>query len=101
MLNATADLAHNMHVRVTGALADNTAAPYYCLLLCVNSTSEDGGEVCACARSVQNYITDVAPQDALDGLLTDVCCVVGVTSYYHAQAQMQNALRRWLAREIA
>ena len=78
MLDVTAYLAHNMHVRVTGALADNTAAPYYCLLLCVNSTLEDGGEVCACVRSAQNYITDVAPQDALDGLLTDVCYVVGV-----------------------
>lgn len=44
MLDATAYLAHNMHVRVTGALADNTAAPYYCLLLCVNSTLEDSNE---------------------------------------------------------
>ena len=101
MLNVTADIAHNMHVRVTGALADNTTTPYYCLLLCVNATLEDGGEVCICARSAQNYIADMAPQDALDGLLTDVCCVVGVTSYHHAQAQMQNALRRWLAHEIA
>ena len=101
MLDATADLAHNMHVRVFGALADNTAAPYYCLLLCVNSTLEDGGEVCICVRSVQNYAADVAPQDALDGLLADACYVVGVTSYHYAQVQIQDALRRWLAREIA
>ena len=101
MLDATADLAHNMHVRVTGALADNTAAPYYCLLLCVNSTLEDGSVVCMCARSAQNYVTDVAPQDALDGLLADACFLVGVARYRHTQAQIQNALRRWLAREIA
>ena len=101
MLDATAYLAHDMHVRVTGALADNTAAPYYCLLLCVNATREDGGEVCICARSVQNYIADVAPQDALDGLLADAFYLVGVTRYRHAQAQIQNALRRWLARDIA
>ena len=101
MLDVTAHLAHNMHVRVTGALADNTAAPYYCLLLCVNATLEDGGEVCICAHSVQNYIADMAPQDALDGLLADACYVVGVARYRHAQAQIQNALRRWLAREIA
>lgn len=101
MLDATAYLAHNMHVRVFGALADNTAAPYYCLLLCVNTTLEDGGEVCMCVRSVQSYATDVDPHDALDGLLADACCVVGVTRYHHAQAQIQDALRRWLAREIA
>ena len=101
MLDATADIAHNMHVRVTGALADNTAAPYYCLLLCVNTTLENGGEVCICARSAQNYIADMAPQDALDGLLADACYLVGVTRYRHAQAQIQNALRCWLAREIA
>ena len=101
MLGVTADLAHNMHVRVTGALADNTATPYYCLLLCVNTTLEDGGEVCICARSVQNYAADVAPQDALDGLLADACCVVGVIRHHHAQVQIQNALRGWLAREIA
>ena len=101
MLDVTVDIAHNMHVRVFGTLADNTAAPYYCLLLCVNATSEDGGEVCICARSAQNYIADVAPQDALDGLLADACCVVGVARYRHAQAQTQDALRRWLAREIA
>ena len=101
MLDVTAHLAHNMHVRVTGALADNTAAPYYCLLLCVNTTLEDGREVCTCARSAQNYATDVAPQDALDGLLTDACYLVGVTRYHHAQAQIQDALCRWLAREIA
>ena len=101
MLDATADLAHNMHVRVTGALADNTAAPYYCLLLCVNSTLEDGSVVCMCARSAQNYVADMAPQDALDGLLADACYLVGVTRYHHAQAQIQNALRRSLAHEIA
>lgn len=101
MLDITAHLAHNMHVRVTGALADNTATPYYCLLLCVNSTLKDGGEVCICARSVQNYAADVAPQDALDGLLTDACFLVGVTRYHSAQVQIQNALRRWLAHEIA
>lgn len=101
MLDTTAYLAHNMHVRVTGALADNITTPYYCLLLCVNTTLEDGGEVCICARSAQNYIADVAPQDALDGLLADVCCVVGVTRYRHAQAQIQNALLLWLARKIA
>ena len=101
MLDVIAYLAHNMHVRVIGALADNTAAPYYCLILCVNTTLEDGGVVCTCARSVQNYVADVAPQDALDGLLADACCVVGVTRYCHTQAQIQNALRRWLAREIA
>ena len=101
MLNATADLAHNMHVRVTGALADNTAAPYYCLLLCVNATLEDGNEVCMCARSVQNYVADMAPQDALDMLLADACYLVGVTRYRHAQAQTQDALRCWLAHEIA
>ena len=101
MLDATADIAHNMHVCVFGALADNTTTPYYCLLLCVNTTLEDGGEVCTCVRSAQNYITDVAPQDALDGLLADACCLVGVTRYHHAQAQMQGALCRWLAREIA
>ena len=101
MLNVTAYLAHNMHVRVTGALADNTAAPYYCFLLCVNSTLEDGSVVCTCARSVQNYVADMAPQDALDMLLSDACYVVGVTSYYHTQIQIQNALRRWLAHEIA
>lgn len=101
MLNATADLAHNMRVRVTGALADNTATPYYCLLLCVNTTLEDGGEVCICARSAQNYVADMAPQDALDGLLADACYLVGVTRYRHAQAQIQNALRLWLAHEIA
>ena len=101
MLEATAYLAHNMHVRVTGALADNTTTPYYCLLLCVNATLEDGREICTCARSAQNYIADVAPQDALDRLLADACCVVGVTSYYHAQIQIQNALRCWLAHEIA
>lgn len=100
MLDVTVDLAHNMHVRVTGALADNTAAPYYCLLLCVNTTLEDGKEVCMCARSAQNYIADVAPQDALDGILADACYVVGVTRYRHAQAQIQDALRRWLARDI-
>lgn len=101
MLDATAYLAHNMHVRVFGALADNTTTPYYCLLLCVNTTLEDGGEVCMCVRSVQNYAADVAPQDALDGLLANACCLVGVTRYHHAQAQIQNALRLWLAREIA
>lgn len=101
MLDATADLAHNMHVRVFGALADNTAAPYYCLLLCVNTTLEDGREVCACVRSVQNYAADVAPQDALDGLLADACFLVGVTRYRHAQTQIQDALRSWLAHEIA
>lgn len=101
MLDVTADIAHNMHVRVFGALADNTAAPYYCLLLCVNTTLEDGGEVCMCVRSVQNYIADVAPQDALDGLLADACYVVGVTCYRHAHAQIQDALRRWLAHKIA
>ena len=101
MLNVTADLAHDMHVCVTGALADNTAAPYYCLLLCVNTTLEDGREICTCARSAQNYIADVDPQDALNGLLTDACYLVGVTRYRHAQAQTQDALRRWLAREIA
>lgn len=41
MLDVTAYLAHNTRVRVTGALADNTTAPYYCLLLCVNATRED------------------------------------------------------------
>lgn len=101
MLDATAHLAHNMHVHVTGALADNTATPYYCLLLCVNSTLEDGREVCICARSVQNYAADVAPQDALDGILADACSVVGVTRYHHTQVQIQNALRLWLAHEIA
>ena len=101
MLNVTAYLAHNMHVRVTGALADNTTTPYYCLLLCVNSTLEDGSVVCICARSVQNYVADMAPQDALDGLLPDACSLVGVTRYRHAQAQTQDALRRWLAHEIA
>ena len=101
MLDVPADIAHNMLERVTGALADNAAAPYYCLLLCVNATLEDGGEVCICARSVQNYVADVAPQDALDGLLADACYVVGVTSYYHTQIQIQNALRRWLAHKIA
>lgn len=30
MLNVIAYLAHNMHVRVIGALADNTTTPYYC-----------------------------------------------------------------------
>ena len=101
MLDVTAHLAHNMHVRVTGALADNTAAPYYCLLLCVNATLEDGREICTCARSAQNYAADVTPQDALDGLLTDACCVVGITSYRPAQVQIQDALRCWLAHEIA
>lgn len=101
MLDVTAYLAHNMHVRVTGALADNTAAPYYCFLLCVNSTPEDRGEVCIYARSVQNYAADMAPQDALDGLLADACCVVGVTRYHHIQVQIEDALRRWLAHEIA
>ena len=101
MLDAIADLAHNMHVRVFGALADNTAAPYYCLLLCVNATLEDGREICTCARSAQNYIADVTPQDALDGLLIDACCVVGVTRYRNAQIQIRDALRLWLAREIA
>lgn len=101
MLNVTAYLAHNMHVRVFGALADNTAAPYYCLLLCVNATLEDGREICTCVRSAQNYIADVDPQDALDGLLADACCLVGVTRYYHAQIQIQDALCRWLTHEIA
>lgn len=101
MLDVTADLAHDMRVRVTGALADNTTTPYYCLLLCVNTTLEDGGEVCICARSVQNYVADMAPQDALDMLLADACYLVGVTRYRHAQAQIQDALRRWLAHEIA
>ena len=101
MLDVTAYLAHNMHVRVTGALADNTTTPYYCILLCVNTTLEDGGEVCACARSAQNYAADVTPQDALNGLLADACSVVGVTRYHHAQVQIQNALRSWLAHEIA
>lgn len=100
MLDVTAYLAHNMHVRVIGALADNTTTPYYCLLLCVNATLEDGREICTCARSAQNYIADVDPQDALNGLLVDACCMVGVTSYRHAQAQIQDALRCWLAREI-
>lgn len=101
MLDVTVDIAHNMHVRVFGTLADNTAAPYYCLLLCVNTTLEDGGEVCMCVRNAQSYIADVDPQDALNGLLADACYMVGVTRYRHAQAQIQNALRRWLAREIA
>lgn len=101
MLDVTAYLAHNMHVRVTGALADNTTTPYYCLLLCVNATLEDGREVCTCARSVQNYVADVAPQDALNGLLTDACYLVGVTNYHYAQTRMQGLLRCWLAREIA
>lgn len=99
MLDVTAYLTHDMHVRVTGALADNTTTPYYCLLLCVNATLEDGREVCICARSVQDYVTDMAPQDALDGLLTDACCVVGVARYHSAQVQTQDALRRWLAQE--
>lgn len=101
MLDVTAYLTHDMHVRVTGALADNTTTPYYCLLLCVNATLEDGREVCICARSVQDYVTDVAPQDALDGLLTDACYVVGVTRYHSVQVQTQDALRCWLAHEIA
>lgn len=101
MLDVTADLAHNMHVRVTGALADNTATPYCCLLLCVNATLEDGREICTCARSAQNYTADVAPLDALDGLLTDVCYLVGITRYRNAQIQIRDALRRWLAHEIA
>lgn len=101
MLDVTAYLAHNTQVRVTGALADNTSAPYYCLLLCVNKTCEDGREVCTCAHSAQHYIADVAPQDALDGLLVDACCAVGITRYRPAQVQTQDALRRWLAREIA
>lgn len=100
MLDVTAYLTHDMHVRVTGALADNTTTPYYCLLLCVNATLEDGREVCICARSVQDYVTDMAPQDALDGLLTDACYVVGVAHYRFAQVQIQDALRRWLAHEI-
>lgn len=99
MLDVTAYLAHNTRVRVTGALADNTTTPYYCLLLCVNVTLEDGGEVCTCARSVQNYVADMTPQDALDGLLTDACYMVGVTRYHSAQVQTQDALRRWLAQE--
>ena len=101
MLDATAHIAHNMHVRVLGALADNTTTPYYCLLLCVNTTLEDGREICTCARSAQNYAADVAPQDALNGLLIDACYAVGVTSYRPAQIQIQDALRCWLAREIA
>lgn len=101
MLDATAHLAHNMHVRVTGALADNTAAPYYCIILCVNTTLEDGREICTCVRSAQNYIADVDPQDALDGLLIDACYVVGITFYRPAQTQIRDALRLWLAREIA
>lgn len=101
MLDVTAYLAHDMRVRVTGALADNTTTPYYCLLLCINATLEDGSEVCICARSVQNYVADMAPQDALDGLLTDACYMVGVTCYHSAQVQTQDALRCWLAHEIA
>ena len=85
MLDVTAYLAHDLRVHVIGALADNTSAPYYCLLLCVNATREDGTEVCACARSAQNYVADVAPQDALDGLLADACCVVGITRYRSAR----------------
>lgn len=100
MLDATAYLAHNMRVRVTGALADNTTTPYYCLLLCINATLEDGREVCACARSVQNYVADVAPQDALDGLLVDACYVVDLNYYRPALVQIQDALCRWLAQEI-
>lgn len=99
MLDVTAYLTHDMHVRVTGALADNTTTPYYCLLLCINATLEDGSVVCTCARSVQSYVADMAPQHALDGLLTDACYVVGVTRYRSAQVQMQDALRRWLAQE--
>lgn len=101
MLDVTAYLAHNMRVRVIGALADNTATPYYCLLLCVNTTLEDGGEVCICARSVQNYVADVNPQDALNGLLADACSVVGVTRYHYAQTHIEDALRRLLVHEIA
>lgn len=101
MLDVTAYLAHDMRVRVTGALADNTTTPYYCLLLCINATLEDGSEVCICVRSVQNYVADMAPQDALDGLLTDACYMVGVTCYHSAQVQTQDALRCWLAHEIA
>lgn len=101
MLDVTAYLTHNTRVRVTGALADNTTTPYYCLLLCINATLEDGSEVCICARSVQNYVADMAPQDALNGLLTDACYVVGVTRYHSVQVQTQDALRRWLAHEIA
>lgn len=101
MLDVTAHLDHDTRVRVTGALADNTTTPYYCLLVCVNATLEDGSEVCTCARSAQSYIADVAPQDALDGLLADVCHVVGVTRYCPAQMQLRDALRRWLAREMA
>lgn len=99
MLDVTAYLTHNTRVRVTGALADNATTPYYCLLLCINATLEDGKEVCTCARSVQNYVADVALQDALDGLLANACYVVGVTRYRSAQVQMQDALRRWLAQE--
>lgn len=101
MLDVTAYLAHDLRVHVIGALADNTSAPYYCLLLCVNATRKDGTEVCTCVRSAQHYMADVAPQDALDGLLADACCVVGITHYRSAQVQTQDALRRWLAREIA
>lgn len=101
MLDVTVYLAHYLRVHVIGALADNTSAPYYCLLLCVNATRKDGTEVCTCVRSAQNYVADVAPQDALDGLLADACCAVGVTRYRPAQVQTQDALRRWLAREIA
>ena len=103
MLDVTAYLAHDLRVHVIGALADNTSAPYYCLLLCVNKTCEDGREVCTCVRIALNYRADVAPQDALDGLLVDACGVVGVTRYRPAQVQLQiqDALRRWLAREIA
>lgn len=101
MLDVTAYLAHDMRAHVIGALADNTTTPYYCLLLCINATLEDGREVCACARSVQNYVADVAPQDALDGLLTDACYVVGLNYYRPALVQIQDALCRWLAQEIA
>lgn len=103
MLDVTAYLTNDMRVHVIGALTDNTTTPYYCLLLCVNTTLEDGREVCTCACSAQHYIADMAPQDALDGLLIDACYVVGVVRYRPAQVQMQmqDALRRWLAHEIA
>lgn len=103
MLDVTAYLAHDMRVHVTGALADNFTSPYYCLLMCVNATLEDGTEACTCVCSAQDYVADVAPQDAFDGLLVDVCCVVGVAPHRLAsvQLQMQDALRCWLAREMA
>lgn len=100
MLDMTVDLTPATHVRVTGCIADNQP-DYYALLLFVSRTLPSGHEVGVYVRNRQGYMRDVAPSEALASLLTGACEQVGVADCRFALAQLQDALRGWLAREAA